>query len=83
MRRDNLKDILERVVRGSGGQHGYDPRVRSMHGIFVAAGPAFRQGVTVPAFENVHVYDILANILGVTPAKNDGSERVARRVLKK
>jgi len=82
MRRNSLKDILERVVRGSGGQHGYDPRAASMHGIFIAAGPAFRQGVTVRAFENVHLYNVLARVLGVTPAKNDGDPAVARRLLR-
>ena len=28
----------------TGGQHGYDPDVRTMRGIFVAAGPAFKVG---------------------------------------
>jgi predicted AlkP superfamily pyrophosphatase or phosphodiesterase len=82
MRRNSLKDMLARLVRPSGGQHGYDPRYRSMHGIFVAAGPAFKQGVTVPAFENVHIYNVLARVLGVPPAPNDGGMEVARRVLR-
>jgi predicted AlkP superfamily pyrophosphatase or phosphodiesterase len=82
MRRTSLRDILERVVRGSGGQHGYDPRARSMHGIFVAAGPAFRQGATVRAFENVHIYNVLAQVLRVPPARNDGGVAVARQVLR-
>jgi predicted AlkP superfamily pyrophosphatase or phosphodiesterase len=56
----------------SGGAHGYDPRALSMHGLFVAAGPAFRRGVTVPPFENVHIYNALAAALGVKPARNDG-----------
>jgi predicted AlkP superfamily pyrophosphatase or phosphodiesterase len=82
MRRNSLKDLLARVVRRSGGEHGYDPRHRSMHGIFVAAGPAFKQGVTVRSFENVHIYNMLARILGVTPAPNDGKPAVARGVLR-
>jgi predicted AlkP superfamily pyrophosphatase or phosphodiesterase len=82
MRRSSLRDILERVVRGAGGQHGYDPRARSMHGIFIAAGPAFRQGATVRAFENIHVYNVLARALGVAPAHNDGDPAVARRLLR-
>jgi predicted AlkP superfamily pyrophosphatase or phosphodiesterase len=82
MRRSSLADILAHVVRGSGGQHGYDPRNRSMHGLFVAAGPAFKQGTTVRAFENVHIYNALAGILGVTPAGNDGDPGVARRLLR-
>ena len=83
MRGATLADLISGTTTGNRGQHGYDPRAVSMRGIFVAAGPAFRQGTTVPAFDNVNVYDILASVLGVPPADNDGSERVARRVLRK
>jgi predicted AlkP superfamily pyrophosphatase or phosphodiesterase len=65
-----------------GGQHGYDPQFESMRGLFVAAGPAFKSGVTVPAFENVHVYNALAMALGVTPASNDGDPAVVQGVLR-
>jgi predicted AlkP superfamily pyrophosphatase or phosphodiesterase len=81
MRRRSLRDLAERVIRGAGGQHGYDPRHRSMHGIFVAAGPAFRQGATVPAFGTVDVYNVLARILGVPAAGNDGDPGVVRQLL--
>jgi predicted AlkP superfamily pyrophosphatase or phosphodiesterase len=57
----------------SGGEHGYDPRTRSMHALFIAAGPGLRQGVTVPRFENIHVYDFMCRVLGLRAAKNDGS----------
>jgi hypothetical protein len=53
-----------------------------MRGIFVAAGPAFKKGVTVPPFENVHLYDALAAVLGVTPAPNDGDSSVGRSFLR-
>ena len=72
---------LLRTLRPERGAHGYDPSLPSMHGILIAAGPAFKQGVTVPAMENVHVYDVLASVLGVTPAPNDGDMKVARRLL--
>jgi predicted AlkP superfamily pyrophosphatase or phosphodiesterase len=65
-----------------GGQHGYDPRLESMRGIFVASGPAFKQGITVPAFENVNVHSILAMALGLAPSANDGDPAIARRVLR-
>ena len=35
-------------------------------------GPAFRHGTTLPAFDNVDVYPLLAHLLGITPAPNDG-----------
>jgi hypothetical protein len=66
----------------SRGNHGYDPRVRSMHGLFVASGPAFRRGAVVPAFDSVSVYGVLARVLGVTPAPNDGDPEVAARLLR-
>ncbi len=65
-----------------GGQHGYDPDARSMRGLFVAAGPAFKQGRTVPAFENVDVYNVLAEVLGVEPSPNDGDPAIVRAVLR-
>ena len=51
---------------GPRGEHGYDPHdAMSMRGIFVAAGPAFKRGVSVPPFENVSVYNVLTSVLGV------------------
>lgn len=64
-----------------GGAHGYDPRHKSMQGLFVAAGPGVRQGAVVPPFENVHIYNFLCELLGLSPATNDGDARVTRRFL--
>jgi hypothetical protein len=55
----------------TGGQHGYDPSVPAMRGIFVAAGPAFKRGATVPAMENVNVYRAVALALGIEPRETD------------
>jgi predicted AlkP superfamily pyrophosphatase or phosphodiesterase len=79
VQRSGLRQILAAV---SGGTHGYDPAVTSMRGIFIAAGPAFRQGARIPAFENIHIYNGLAQVLGVTAAPNDGDPAIARRFLK-
>jgi hypothetical protein len=74
---------MSRGQTGPRGEHGYDPHdAISMRGIFVAAGPSFKSGVQLPAFENIHVYDALAAALGVTPARNDGDPAVARSMLK-
>lgn len=64
------------------GAHGYDPTLRSMHGLFVAAGPGVRQGLVVEPFENVHVYDFLCALLKLTPAPNDGDTRVTNGFLR-
>lgn len=55
------------------GEHGYDPQDRSMRAVFVAAGPSFRAGVRLRPFDNVDVYPLLARLLGVVPAANDGT----------
>jgi len=55
-----------------GGTHGYDIRNTDIHAIFYAAGPAFRQNFVHPAFQNIHIYPLLAHILGIIPAKTDG-----------
>lgn len=66
----------------AGGTHGYDQTLPSMRALFLAAGPAFRRGATVPPFSNIHVYDLMATILGLTPAPNDGSVDSVRVMLK-
>jgi predicted AlkP superfamily pyrophosphatase or phosphodiesterase len=83
LRRATFVDRVARRLFGPRGEHGYDPHAAmSMRGLFAAAGPAFRQGATVPAFENVHVYNALADALGVTPAPNDGNPAIARSLLR-
>lgn len=51
-----------------GGMHGWDPYWRLMHGTFVAAGPGLVEGARLPAFQNVHVYPLVAHLLGLDPA---------------
>ena len=64
------------------GAHGYDTRLRSMHGLFVAAGPPIRRGLVVAPFENVHIYNLLCAVLKLTSARNDGNPAVIRRFLR-
>ena len=65
------------------GMHGYDPKHRSMHGFFTAFGPAFPSGVKIQPFENIHIYELISEILGLVPAPNDGDREFARSLLKK
>jgi len=78
--------LTQRIARGQTGprgEHGYDARdAVSMRGIFVAVGPAFKSGVVLPAFQNIHIYDAMAAALSVEPAKNDGDPAIARSMLK-
>ena len=58
---------------GDRGEHGYDNAVPDMRALFLARGPDFRPGSTIAEFPNVDVYDLLARLLGITPAPNDGT----------
>jgi predicted AlkP superfamily pyrophosphatase or phosphodiesterase len=64
------------------GAHGFDPRYRELHGLFIAAGPKLREGVVVPEFENIHLYNLMCDLLGLWPAKNDGDFSQVRTFLK-
>ena len=67
------------------GTHGYDPKkVPEMKATFMAWGPAFRTGLTIGTFENIHVYPLVARIMGlpVTHAI-DGNEKVLRKTLRR
>lgn len=56
----------------TGGTHGYDIRDTDVHAIFYAAGPAFKRNYVHPSFQNIHIYPLLAYLLGIVPAKTDG-----------
>ena len=64
------------------GAHGFDPRRPSMHGLLLARGPAFRRGAVVGPVENVHVYALMAHVLGVRPAPHDGDLGAVRALLR-
>jgi predicted AlkP superfamily pyrophosphatase or phosphodiesterase len=74
-------DVASRAGRLLRGMHGYPPDLPSMRASFLARGPAFKQGVVVAPFQNIHIYDLLANILHLTPAANDGSLDLIKAVL--
>ncbi len=76
--------FLERVQMGAlFGVHGYDPaEVPDMGGIFYANGPNIQKGVKLPPLENIHVYPLLAKILGLPLPAIDGSFEKVRQVYK-
>ena len=82
LRRATIESIKSGKTKETRGQHGYDPQLMSMRAVFIAAGPAFKRNLTIPPFENVSIYDVLAKILAVTPAHNDGDPSVARQLLR-
>jgi len=63
--------------RYSRGDHGYDWRCSDMHSIFYAEGPDFKKGFVQDTLFNVDIYNIVTDILQLTPAPNDGNrERI-------
>jgi len=65
------------------GMHGFDPRqMPEMKASFFAAGPDILAGKTVAPFENVNLYPWMAHLLGLAPAKNDGSLNVLAGTLR-
>ena len=65
------------------GNHGYDPEYPEMHGVFLAHGPAFHSGVETETLKLVDIYALMAHLLGLEAAPNDGSlERIGSQVLR-
>ncbi len=67
------------------GWHGYDPTlVKDMLATFYAWGPAFQKNLKIPAFENVNLYPLITQLLGLTyTEKIDGRKELAKKILKK
>ncbi len=77
------RDYFQRNRRNFfGHSHGYDNQLLSMGSLFIASGPAFAAGHTVPPFANVHLYELVCHLLGIEPASNDGSLDSVRMVLR-
>ncbi|MBS0516151.1 MAG: alkaline phosphatase family protein [Proteobacteria bacterium] len=66
----------------SKGEHGYDNADPHMRALFIAHGPAFKRGLVVPEFDNVDVYPLLAKLLGIKPAPNDGNPATSNQMLR-
>jgi predicted AlkP superfamily pyrophosphatase or phosphodiesterase len=75
-------DLAKAIASGEGvnpkGLHGYDHEHPLMRAIFVARGPAFPHtpNSRVPVFQNIEVYNIVCDSLGITPHPNNGTLRL-------
>lgn len=65
----------------TGGAHGYDNLDPEMLAIFIASGPDIRAGKTLPVFDNVDVYPILARLIGIQPLASDGNPATLAPIL--
>jgi len=65
------------------GEHGFSPKNQEMHGIFYAKGPRIKAGNQIKPFQNIHIYPLLCELLGLEiPAEIDGRKEVLAPILK-
>ncbi|MFL9481765.1 ectonucleotide pyrophosphatase/phosphodiesterase [Chitinophagaceae bacterium LWZ2-11] len=64
------------------GKHGFDPAIVDMRATFYAWGPAFKTHLKIDGFENIHIYPLVAEILGLTYSDIDGKAEVLKPILK-
>jgi len=81
-KKETQKDIV--IEAGSSaGTHGWDPDTTEMQGIFYAEGPNFRQKMTIPTFQNIHIYPMILELLGLPILPSDGDRKVLHGILVK
>nr|XP_057903277.1 venom phosphodiesterase 1-like [Doryrhamphus excisus] len=66
----------------SGGAHGYDNDVESMHAMFVSYGPKFLSRVQVEPFANIELYNLMCDLLQISPSDNNGTHGSMNHVLR-
>ncbi|KAJ8353807.1 hypothetical protein SKAU_G00213740 [Synaphobranchus kaupii] len=67
----------------AGGTHGYDNDIESMQAIFLGFGPKFLYKTQVDSFSNIELYNLMCDILEITPAPNNGSHGSMNHLLRK
>ncbi|XP_056256020.1 ectonucleotide pyrophosphatase/phosphodiesterase family member 3 isoform X3 [Seriola aureovittata] len=66
----------------SGGAHGYDNDAESMHAMFVSYGPKFKSKTAIEPFSNVELYNLMCDLLKISPSDNNGTHGSMNHVLK-
>ncbi|XP_034980856.1 ectonucleotide pyrophosphatase/phosphodiesterase family member 2 isoform X2 [Zootoca vivipara] len=64
------------------GDHGYDNKINSMQTVFVGYGPSFKFRAKVPPFENIELYNVMCDLLGLKPAPNNGTHGSLNHLLR-
>ncbi|KAB0398502.1 hypothetical protein E2I00_014621, partial [Balaenoptera physalus] len=65
-----------------GGFHGSDNAFSNMQALFIGYGPGFKHGIEVDSFENIEVYNLMCDLLNLTPAPNNGTHGSLNHLLK-
>ena len=72
----------DRVPDNDSFNHGWDNAFVGMGSIFLAQGPGIAGGQTIDVFESIHIYPLLAHVLGLTPNPDvDGRLEVLQPIL--
>ncbi|XP_077443307.1 ectonucleotide pyrophosphatase/phosphodiesterase family member 1 [Stigmatopora argus] len=73
--KEGWQAALERkeVKYCAGGFHGSDNVFTNMQAIFIGYGPGFKSNMTVSPFENIELYNLMCDLLGIPPAPNNGT----------
>jgi len=79
LRYQNRSAMLKTDVYG---EHGFSPKNQEMWGIFYAKGPRIKVGNQIEPFQNIHIYPLLCQLLGLEiPDGIDGKKEVLTPVL--
>jgi predicted AlkP superfamily pyrophosphatase or phosphodiesterase len=78
------KIFLEKGKKTSVGKHGYNPKlVPEMKATFFAWGPEFKNNLAIDEFANIHVYPLVAEMLGLKIDQPiDGKLKVLKKIIK-
>uniref|UniRef100_A0A3Q1G9Y5 Ectonucleotide pyrophosphatase/phosphodiesterase 2 n=1 Tax=Acanthochromis polyacanthus TaxID=80966 RepID=A0A3Q1G9Y5_9TELE len=72
----------QRTHCGFFGDHGFDNKITSMRTIFLGHGPSFKFQKRVPEFDNIELYNVMCDLLGLKPAPNNGTHGSLNDMLK-
>jgi predicted AlkP superfamily pyrophosphatase or phosphodiesterase len=64
------------------GSHGYDNQEPDMQGMLVAYGPAFKHATQVEKLSMVDFYNVMAAVVGIKPAANQGDPKALPLLLR-
>ncbi|XP_043922856.1 ectonucleotide pyrophosphatase/phosphodiesterase family member 2 [Protopterus annectens] len=76
------ESITKKPGRCIHGDHGYDNKINSMQTVFIGYGPYFKYKTKVPPFENIELYNVMCDLLGLKPAPNNGSHGSLNHLLR-
>lgn len=77
------REPREGEYRCSGGSHGYDNIFPDMKAFFMALGPSMKKHFTVEPFINIELYELMCEILDITPNPNNGTKGSLHHLLRK